>query len=67
MLILPKDLQNQKKVKKEKNALTIKNAVIHFNGRGKILSIFKSGIFPKTKQGKKLKSISYLTVSISKY
>ena len=67
MLILPKDLQNQKKVKKEKNALTIKNAVIQSNGRGKILSIFKSGIFPKTKQGKKLKSISYLTVSISKY
>ena len=52
MLILPKDLQNQKKVKKEKNALTIKNAVIQSNGRGKILSIFKSGIFPKTKQEK---------------
>ena len=67
MLILPKDLQNQKKVKKEKNALTIKNAVIQSNGRGKIFIIFKSGIFPKTKQGKKLKSISYLTVSISKY
>ena len=55
MLILPKDLQNQKKVKKEKNALTIKNAVIQSNGRGKILSIFKSGIFPKTKQEKNLK------------
>ena len=55
MLILPKDLQNQKKVKKEKNALTIKNAVIQSNGRGKILNTFKSGIFPKTKQEKNLK------------
>ena len=53
--------------KKKKKALSIKNAVIHFNGRGKILNNFKSGIFPKTKQGKKLKSISHLTVSISKY
>ena len=55
MLILPKDLQNQKKVKKEKNALTFKNAVIQSNGRGKILNTFKSGIFPKTKQEKNLK------------
>ena len=56
-----------KESQKRKKALTIKNAVIHFNGREKIVNTFKTGIFRKRKQGKKLKSISYLTVSISKY
>ena len=47
MLILPKDLQNQKKVKKEKKALTIKNAVIRFNEEKKFLILLKVEYFRK--------------------
>ena len=44
-------------VKKEKKALTFKNAVILFNGRQKVLNDFESRIFSKGKQGKGLTSI----------
>ena len=44
-------------VKKEKKALTLKNAHILFSGRQKVLNVFETGIFPKGKQGKGLKSI----------
>ena len=40
----------QIKEKKEKKALTIKNATILLNGRQRVLNAFESGIFPKGKQ-----------------
>ena len=44
-------------VKKEKKTLTIKNALMHLNGRQKALNAFESGIFAKQAQGKGLASI----------
>ena len=45
-------------VKKEKKALTLKNAIIVLNGRQKVLNFFKSRMFPKIKRGKGLAGIS---------
>ena len=57
MLIHLKNLKNQKnQLKKEKKALTLKNAIILLNRRKKGLGAFVSGIFPKRKQGKRLTS-----------
>ena len=41
-------------VRKEKKALTSKNATILLNGRQKVLNAFESGIFPKGKPKKEL-------------
>ena len=56
LLIFLNNLQNQKNQSKEKT-LTLKNAIILLNGRQKVPNTFESGIFPKRKQGKALKSI----------
>ena len=45
-------------LKKQKKAVTLKNAIILPNGRQKVLNAFESGIFPKIKQGKGLTRIS---------
>ena len=42
--------------KKENKAVTLKDAIILFNGRQHILNAFEGGIFPKGKQGKKFTS-----------
>ena len=56
-MILLKNLKNQKnQLKKEKKALTLKNAIILLNRRQKGLDAFESEIFPKGKQGKRLTS-----------
>ena len=48
-------------VKKEKKALTH----ILFSGRQKVLNVFETGIFPKGKQGKGLKSILDCVAKVS--
>ena len=55
-MIFLKNLQNQKKSKKK--TLTLKNTIIFLNGRRKALNTFESGIFPKRKQGTRLKILT---------
>ena len=55
ILIFLKNLQNQKN--QSKKTLTLKNTIILLNGGQKILDALESGIFPKGKQDKSVKSI----------
>ena len=65
MLIISKNLQNQKNwSEEEKNPLILKNAFILLNGRKKVVNIFESGIFPKEKQGKIFTSIFDLAARV---
>ena len=47
--IFKKSAKPKKSVKKEKKALTLKNAIILLNGKQKVLTGFESETFPKPK------------------
>ena len=49
ILILFLNIQNQKNQSKRKKTLTLKNAIILFNGRQIVLDAFETRIFPKRK------------------
>ena len=52
--IFKESAKPKESVKKEKNALTRKNAIVLLNERQKFPNAFESGIFSKEKQGKRL-------------
>ena len=53
--ILKESTKTKESIKKEKKAVTLKNAIELLNGRQKVLNAFESVIFPK--QGKVITSI----------
>ena len=56
--IFKESIKIKEPVKKEKKALTLKSAIILFNGRQKVLNDFESGISPIRRQSQGLTSIS---------
>ena len=57
-------MKPKKLVRKEKEALTLKNAIILLNARQKVLNAF--GICPKRKHGKKFTSILDCAARVAK-
>ena len=67
ILIFLKNLQDQKDLlKKKKKVVTLKNEIMLLNGRQKVLNAFEIGIFPKTKKGEGLTSISDCVARVAK-
>ena len=60
-----KESTKPKSVQK-RNALTFKNPIKFLNGRCKFHNAFESGVFPKGKQGKGLKSILNYVAGMAK-